>query len=75
MSGDPIAFLADLMHRGGPVMWPIVLCSLLAVSVTLRKACQWLRWQLALRLGANGWRPCWPGTGHSGIQAVTPRGR
>lgn len=56
MSADPIAFLADLMHRGGPVMWPIVLCSLLAVSVTLRKACQWLRWQLAVRLGANGWR-------------------
>lgn len=55
MAGDPIAFLADLMHRGGPVMWPIVLCSLVAVSVTLRKACQWLWWRWAVRCGAGGW--------------------
>lgn len=51
-----LELLRSLMERGGPVMWPIALCSLVALFVTLRKALQWLFYLLELRLGAQAWR-------------------
>ncbi len=47
--------IATLMHRGGPVMWPIAVCSVLVVLVVLRKVLQWLFHRLAVRVGAAGW--------------------
>lgn len=47
--------MVALMRRGGPVMWPIALCSVAAVLVTLRKALQWLFFLLHARVGAKGW--------------------
>lgn len=48
--------IATLMHRGGPVMWPIACCSVIVVLVILRKLLQWLFHVLAARAGAAGWR-------------------
>ncbi|MGN0856037.1 MAG: MotA/TolQ/ExbB proton channel family protein [Candidatus Spyradenecus sp.] len=50
-----LELLRSLIQRGGPVMWPIALCSLVALFVTLRKALQWLFYLLELRLGAKAW--------------------
>lgn len=50
-----LALVADLMHRGGPVMWPLALCSVVAVLVVLRKVLQWLFFMLAVRAGQSGW--------------------
>lgn len=47
--------VAALMHRGGPVMWPIVLCSILTVFVTLRKLLQWSFFRLAVAMNAGEW--------------------
>lgn len=47
--------LADIMQRGGPVMWPLAGCSIVLVFVLLRKALQWLFYRLAIRQGAEGW--------------------
>ncbi|MGN0886829.1 MAG: MotA/TolQ/ExbB proton channel family protein [Candidatus Spyradenecus sp.] len=51
-----LELLRSLMQRGGPVMWPIALCSLLTLFITLRKTLQWLFYLLELRLGARAWR-------------------
>lgn len=50
-----LELLRALMERGGPVMWPIALCSLLVLFVTVRKALQWSFYLLELRLGARTW--------------------
>lgn len=48
--------LAALMHRGGPVMWPIALCSILTVFVTLRKLLQWSFYRLAVAMNDGEWK-------------------
>ena len=48
--------LQTLMQRGGPVMWPIALCSLLTLFVVIRKGLQWGFTLLYLRLGAAEWQ-------------------
>lgn len=53
--GAAIDLIAVAMRDGGPVMWPIALCSFLVVVVTLRKALQWVFHRLAVRAGAEGW--------------------
>lgn len=50
-----LELVATVMRRGGPVMWPIALCSLLVVLVVLRKALQWAFHAFARRIGAVGW--------------------
>lgn len=50
-----LELVATVMRRGGPVMWPIALCSLLVVLVVLRKALQWAFHAFARRIGAAGW--------------------
>lgn len=50
-----LELLVSLMRRGGPVMWPIALCSVATVLVTVRKALQWLFFALQVRVGARGW--------------------
>lgn len=52
---DALELLVSLMRRGGPVMWPIALCSLVTVWVTLRKALQWLFFLLHAKVGAQAW--------------------
>ncbi len=47
--------LASLMERGGAVMWPIALCALLTLLITLRKALQWGFFLLHVKLGAASW--------------------
>ncbi len=58
MLDDGIAFLNDLMVRGGVVMWPIALCSVMSVLITLRKVLQWLRWKVDICLGRKEWQAC-----------------
>ncbi|MDR1490871.1 MAG: MotA/TolQ/ExbB proton channel family protein [Desulfovibrio sp.] len=36
-----------LFLAGGPVMWPLLLCSLLALTVIIERACFWLRLDMA----------------------------
>ncbi len=50
-----LELLVSLMRRGGPVMWPIALCSVVTVLVALRKALQWLFFALHAKVGARGW--------------------
>ena len=52
---DALYFITQLMERGGPVMWPIALCSLITVVVTLRKALQWTFMMLHAQVGAKMW--------------------
>ncbi len=52
---ETLELLASLMHRGGPVMWPIALCSLITVLITLRKLLQWLFFTLHTKTGAAAW--------------------
>lgn len=52
---DACNALADIMQRGGPVMWPIAACSVFLVFVVLRKAIQWLFYRLSIKWGAEGW--------------------
>lgn len=49
------SLIAKLMYRGGPVMWPIALCSVIVVLIVLRKALQWGFHLLAIRAGQTGW--------------------
>ncbi len=38
-------FLIDNFHKGGPIMWPILLVSITAIAVVLERVCWWLmRW-------------------------------
>ncbi|MEG2724664.1 MAG: MotA/TolQ/ExbB proton channel family protein [Kiritimatiellia bacterium] len=50
-----LEFLSDLMQRGGPVMWPIAVCSIVTVLMTLRKLLTWLSHALATRCGGREW--------------------
>ena len=50
-----LELIATVMRRGGPVMWPIALCSLIVALVVLRKALQWGFHALAERAGAPLW--------------------
>ena len=50
-----LELIATVMRRGGPVMWPIALCSLIVALVVLRKALQWAFHALAERAGAPLW--------------------
>jgi biopolymer transport protein ExbB len=50
-----LVFIVQLMERGGPVMWPIALCSVVTVIVTLRKVRQWTFMMWHAKLGANAW--------------------
>ncbi len=56
MFAEAIDFLADLMRRGGPVMWPLALCSIIALLITLRKLLQWSHWKIRCVLGADEWK-------------------
>lgn len=47
--------IVTLMQRGGPVMWPIALCSVITVLIFLRKAFQWMFLQLHAAAGAREW--------------------
>ena len=38
-----MAFLIALIERGGPVMWPLLLCSLLSVTIVLDRVRFWIR--------------------------------
>jgi len=38
-----VAFLIALIERGGPVMWPLLLCSLLSVTIVLDRVRFWIR--------------------------------
>lgn len=49
------SLVAKLMYRGGPVMWPIALCSVIVVLIVLRKALQWGFHLLAIRAGRSDW--------------------
>ena len=53
--GAAIDLIAVAMRDGGPVMWPIALCSLLVELVTLRKALQWIYYRFTVRSGTAGW--------------------
>lgn len=38
-------FLIDNFHKGGPIMWPILIVSITAIAVVLERVCWWLmRW-------------------------------
>lgn len=37
----------DLFHRGGPVMWPILICSLLGICVSVERLLVSFRYQMA----------------------------
>jgi biopolymer transport protein ExbB len=52
---EALDFITQLMERGGPVMWPIALCSLITVIVSLRKALQWTFMMLHAHVGAKTW--------------------
>lgn len=48
--------VASLIHRGGPVMWPIAVCSVVTVFVTFQLLLRWGFYRLALLIGAPEWR-------------------
>lgn len=48
--------LRSLMQRGGPVMWPIALCALATLFVTIRKLLQWLFYTIEVLCGRARWR-------------------
>ena len=50
-----IDFLADIMTRGGPVMWPIAACSVVSVLVIIKKAVQWGLFRLSIDRAAGAW--------------------
>lgn len=52
---NALEFLTSLIHRGGPVMWPIVLCALAVLIVTVRKALQWASFALQVFLTRARW--------------------
>jgi len=52
---DTLDILVSLMHRGGPVMWPIACCSFVTALIVLRKTIQWLFFWLHAGTGAVGW--------------------
>lgn len=52
---EPLDFFVQLMNRGGPVMWPIAICSLITVIITLRKLLQWTFLMLHIIAGAKTW--------------------
>ncbi len=52
---NTLEWLGSIMERGGPVMWPIALCSLLTVFITLRKFLQWGSYMLHVYADAGAW--------------------
>lgn len=52
---ESLDLITQLLHRGGPVMWPIALCSLVTLIVTLRKCLQWTFIMLHAMAGASAW--------------------
>lgn len=52
---EALDFIAQLMERGGPVMWPIALCSIVTVVISLRKGLQWTFMMLHAAAGAKAW--------------------
>ncbi len=36
-------FIQDVLKRGGPVMWPLLLCSVISVTVTIERILFWWR--------------------------------
>lgn len=44
----------ELMARGGVVMWPILVCSILAVAVALRKLVCFMHYRTMISAGKNG---------------------
>lgn len=52
---EVINLIQQLMERGGPVMWPIALCSIVTVIITLRKLLQWGFMMLHIAAGATAW--------------------
>lgn len=52
---EPLDVFTQFMQRGGPVMWPIAICSLITVIVTLRKTLQWSFMMLHIIAGEKTW--------------------
>ena len=57
MSPAPVTanVVLDLFFKGGPIMWPILFCSLAAVTVIVERALFW--WQLSRRSGPQTLQP------------------
>ncbi|MBN1797422.1 MAG: MotA/TolQ/ExbB proton channel family protein [Spirochaetales bacterium] len=36
-------FIIDVFHKGGPLMWPLLICSLCSLTVTIERIIFWLR--------------------------------
>ena len=36
-------FIRDLFTRGGPIMWPLLACSLAALTITIERLIFWWR--------------------------------
>ncbi len=53
---NTLEWLCDILARGGPVMWPIALCSILTVFITLRKTLQWGFYMLHIKAGEATWQ-------------------
>lgn len=52
---ETLDLIVQLMNRGGPVMWPIAICSIITVLVALRKTLQWGFMMLHASVGAKDW--------------------
>ncbi len=52
---DTVTFLTTLIERGGPVMWPIALCSVITVFTFLQKTIQWSFYMLLAKSNASAW--------------------
>ncbi len=42
---DVLQFFPTWFHQGGPLMWPLLLCSLLVLTVSMERAWFWLRFR------------------------------
>lgn len=48
-------FILSLIERGGPVMWPIAICSIITLLITFQKVLQWTFMMLHAFVGAQTW--------------------
>jgi hypothetical protein len=47
-------FLIDNFQKGGPIMWPILIVSIIAVAVVLERAFWWIgRWMRRIQNGSR----------------------